>query len=116
MLFTENETNVQRLYGDENRTPYVKDGINDYVVSGIAEAVNPEHKGTKAAAHYSLVVGAGETVAIRLRLTGAGERVLRGESDRVELLGLDRWLGGTHLTADNAWRWDSHGLRLVAPG
>ena len=54
--------------------------------------------------------------SIRLRLTGAGERVLRGESDCVELVGLDRWLGGTHLTADNAWRWDSHGLRLVAPG
>jgi DNA-binding transcriptional MerR regulator len=50
-----------------------------------------------------------------MHLTGAGRAVLRGESDRVELLGLDRWLGGTHLTADNAWRWDSRGLRLVAP-
>ena len=53
--------------------------------------------------------------SICLQLTGAGERVLRGEADRVELLGLDRWLGGTHLTAENAWRWDSHGRRLVAP-
>ena len=48
-------------------------------------------------------------------LTGAGQDVLRGEADRVELLGLDRWLGGTHVTTDNVWRWDSDGHRLVAP-
>jgi DNA-binding transcriptional MerR regulator len=41
-----------------------------------------------------------------IRLTEEGERVLRGELDRVELLGVDRWLGGTHVTADNLWRWD----------
>jgi hypothetical protein len=69
LIFTENETNVRRLYGEKNRTPYVKDGINDYVVFGIAEAANPENKGTKASAHYSLIAGAGETTAIRLRLT-----------------------------------------------
>jgi hypothetical protein len=49
------------------------------------------------------------------RLTGAGRDVLRGDADRVELLGLDRWVGGTHVTADNAWRWDRDGRRLVAP-
>jgi len=49
------------------------------------------------------------------RLTGAGRDVLRGDADRVELLGLDRWVGGTHVTADNAWRWDIGGRRLVAP-
>ena len=37
MLFTENETNAQRLFGVENRTPYVKDGINDYIVHGAKE-------------------------------------------------------------------------------
>src|SRR6266446_9369108 len=68
LLFTENETNARRLFGVENRTAYVKDGINDYVVHGSADAVNPEHAGTKAAAHYKLTVGAGETVVIRLRL------------------------------------------------
>ena len=40
-----------------------------------------------------------------IRLTDEGERVLRGELDRAELLGVDRWLGGTHVTADNLWRW-----------
>jgi hypothetical protein len=68
LLFTENETNVERLFGVESRTPHVKDSINDYVVHGATEAVNPEHTGTKAAAHYKLVVGAGETVVVCLRL------------------------------------------------
>ncbi len=53
LLFTENETNTQRIFGVPNRTPYVKDSINDYVVHGRQEAVNPEKKGTKAAAALS---------------------------------------------------------------
>ncbi len=69
LLFTENETNARRLYGAENTSPYCKDGINDYVVKGAREAVNPEQAGTKAAAHYRLNVGAGETVTVQLRLT-----------------------------------------------
>jgi hypothetical protein len=71
LLFTENETNNRRLYGAENESPYVKDGINDYVVHDTKDAVNPERVGTKAAAHYPLVVGPGETVTARLRLTDA---------------------------------------------
>ena len=50
---------------------------------------------------------------MRLRLTSNGEATLRGEADRVELLGVDRWIGGTHITPDNAWRWDTTGLKLV---
>ena len=50
-----------------------------------------------------------------LRLTGAGEQVLDGLQDRVALLGLDRWLGGTHLTAAAAWRWDPGAGLLVRP-
>ena len=50
-------------------TPYVKDGINNYVVAGRQDAVNPNHTGTKAAAHYQLRVGAGATAVIRLRLS-----------------------------------------------
>ena len=45
--------------------------------------------------------------ALRAPLTGDGERVLRGEADRVELLGVDRWIGGTHVTPESGWRWDS---------
>ena len=68
LLFTENDTNTQRLFGVANAGPYVKDGINDYVVHGKEDAVNPKKTGTKAAAHYQLTVGAGETTVVRLRL------------------------------------------------
>jgi hypothetical protein len=52
---------------------------------------------------------------LELRLTAAGERTLRGEADRVELLGIDRWIGGTHVTPGNTWRWDAAAARLVRP-
>ena len=68
LLFTENETNTQRIANTPNRTPYVKDGINDYIVQGRGEAVNPQRCGTKAAAHYSIEVGAGQSHVMRLRL------------------------------------------------
>jgi hypothetical protein len=68
LLFTENETNTERLVGVPNRTPYVKDGINSYVVHGREAAINPEKNGTKAAAHYRLTLGAGESRTLRLRL------------------------------------------------
>ncbi|HEY2528835.1 MAG TPA: glucosidase, partial [Xanthobacteraceae bacterium] len=71
LLFTENETNNERLFGSANPTPYVKDGINDYVVAGRQDAINPDNTGTKAAAHYQLRVGAGATAVIRLRLNNA---------------------------------------------
>jgi hypothetical protein len=69
MLFTENETNNQRIFGTPNVSPYVKDGINNRVVNGKQDAVNAEREGTKAAAHYQLDVGAGATTTIRLRLS-----------------------------------------------
>ncbi|HVT11386.1 MAG TPA: hypothetical protein VHE55_03900 [Fimbriimonadaceae bacterium] len=69
LLFTENETNAKRLWGAPNRVPYVKDGINDYVVNGKKKAVSPNLLGTKASAHYKLKVGAGESQTLRLRLT-----------------------------------------------
>ncbi len=69
LLFTENETNTQRIFGVPNRTPYVKDSINDYVVDGRTEAVDPEKRGTKAAAHYRLTVAPGESRVVRLRLS-----------------------------------------------
>jgi len=71
LLFTENETNNERLFGVPNHTTYVKDGINDYVVRAASDKVNPEHRGTKAAAHYRLTVPAGGDLTVRLRLTPA---------------------------------------------
>ncbi|MCE5228949.1 glucosidase, partial [bacterium] len=68
LLFTENDTNYERLFGQPNESPYVKDGINDYVVDGKQGVVNPENQGTKAAAHYQFNIGAGQTQVLRLRL------------------------------------------------
>jgi len=71
LLFTENETNTQRLWGLGSATPYVKDGINDYIVQGLRNAVNPQQTGTKAAAHYKLNIPAGGSIVVRLRLNNA---------------------------------------------
>jgi hypothetical protein len=68
-LFCENETNTARLFGEPNATRYVKDGIGEAVVGGNSEAAHPTGPGTKAAAHYAIAVGAGETERITLRLT-----------------------------------------------
>jgi hypothetical protein len=70
LLFTENETNHERLFpGQKNESPYVKDGINNCVLQGNQGAVNPGKQGTKVAAHYQVNVGAGQTKVIRLRLS-----------------------------------------------
>ena len=50
---------------------------------------------------------------LRLHVTDDGEAVLRGEADRVELLGIDRWIGGTHLTRQDVWRWDADARRVI---
>ncbi|BDA75631.1 hypothetical protein CAL7716_097970 [Calothrix sp. PCC 7716] len=67
-LFTENETNHKRLFGNTNQHPYVKDGINNYIVNGEKEAVSTNQRGTKVAAHYEITLDAGETRTICLRL------------------------------------------------
>src|SRR5262249_1288664 len=70
LLFTQNETNCRRLYGFENDSPYVKDGINDYLIHGQQDAVS-RTSGTKAAGRYHLNIGPGESVTLRLRFTDA---------------------------------------------
>jgi len=78
LLFTENETNTQRIFGVANRSPYVKDSINDYIVHGRKESVNPELKGTKVAADYHLSVPAGECQVVRLRLNSVAPAAVAG--------------------------------------
>jgi hypothetical protein len=67
-LFTENESNNERLFHSPNSSAYVKDAFHDAIIRGDAAAVNPAHAGTKAAAVYRREVAAGETVVIRMRL------------------------------------------------
>ncbi|KST66880.1 MGH1-like glycoside hydrolase domain-containing protein [Mastigocoleus testarum] len=68
LLFTENESNTELLFGQKNVSPYVKDGINNYVVKGDKNAVNPDNIGTKFTAHYQLSIPPGESRSIELRL------------------------------------------------
>lgn len=88
LLFTENETNHGRLYGVANGSHYVKDGINEAIVHGVKEAVNPDQTGTKVAAHYPMTMGPGETTTVRLRFTlpslpVAAETLLTSDFDRI---------------------------------
>jgi Mannosylglycerate hydrolase MGH1-like glycoside hydrolase domain/Glycosyl hydrolase family 63 C-terminal domain len=69
LLFTENETNNRRLFGAGNATSHVKDGVNDYIVHNLREAVNAAGLGTKVAGHYRLKIEAGQSAFIKLRLT-----------------------------------------------
>lgn len=68
LLFTNNETNCKRIFGTPTATPYVKDAFHSYLVNGQPDAVNPEKKGTKASAHYTMTLGAGKSVILRMRL------------------------------------------------
>jgi hypothetical protein len=69
LLFTENETNYQKLFGVRNRTPYVKDAFHEYVAGNSKAAVNPEQAGTKMAAYHRLRIDPGQSVTLKLRLT-----------------------------------------------
>jgi hypothetical protein len=69
LLFTENETNSMALWNTPNREPFVKDGIGQYVIHGNHEAVNPQHSGSKAAAHYEWRIEPGQSATARLVLS-----------------------------------------------
>ena len=78
-LFTENDTNYAKLYGGQNKTPYVKDSFHRYLIENDQSAVNPAQTGTKAAVHYALEVPAHSEVVVRLRLRKAvGQTSFRG--------------------------------------
>jgi Mannosylglycerate hydrolase MGH1-like glycoside hydrolase domain len=79
LLFCENETNNERLFGGANASPYVKDAVNEYVVGGREGAINPEHSGTKVAAHHILHVAPGTSASVRVRLTSM--RIADSDSD-----------------------------------
>ena len=101
VLFCENETNNQRLVGAPNASPHVKDGINDYVVAGAADAVNPERTGTKVAAHHVLEIPPGDSASIRLRLTAVSADGTAGSSRARPLgAGFERVMGARRTEAD----------------
>ena len=82
-LFTENDTNNEKIFGSSNVSPYVKDGIDRYVVGGETGAVNPDRTGTKAAVHHVLTIPAGQSATVRLRLSAAELPDWNGDFDTV---------------------------------
>ena len=90
LLFTENDTNHARLSGGQNPSPYVKDGINDFLVHGTTAAVNPAQQGTKVAAHYPVKVDGGATQVIRLRLTRGAPKEMKKPFDDFDTIFRDR--------------------------
>jgi hypothetical protein len=88
LLFTENETNTERLWGTPNESPYVKDAFHRYLIEGRPDVVNPDQTGTKAAAHYVLEVDAGASAVVRLRLCGPGDAAIG--TDAVDAIFADR--------------------------
>ena len=83
LLFCDNETNTRRLYNDADATGFFKDGINDHVVHGVAEAVNPQRTGTKAAAQIVAEIPPGGSVTVRLRLAKEMPRAPFADFDRL---------------------------------
>ncbi|TVT39468.1 glucosidase [Hymenobacter setariae] len=73
LLFCDNESNDERLYGRASSGEFFKDGIHNYIVNGAQQAVNLARTGTKVAAHYPLVLAAGATRRVRLRLGPPGQ-------------------------------------------
>jgi hypothetical protein len=106
LLFTENETNTERLFRSPNRSPYVKDGINNYIVHGARQAVNPERTGTKAAAHYELTVGPGAAQVLRLRLNDVAPAAASGGKGQAAQFGsgFDTVLKARQQEADEFYR------------
>jgi hypothetical protein len=85
-LFTENETNIQRVFGAPNRTPYVKDAFHRYIINQESAAVNPANVGSKAGAYFQFKIPPGKQITIRLRLyweQSAPKNAFDGDFDRV---------------------------------
>ncbi|MGC2391399.1 MAG: hypothetical protein WA621_18550, partial [Candidatus Acidiferrum sp.] len=98
-LFTENETNYQRLFNTGNRSPYVKDAFHEYLIRGDKAAVNPQRTGTKMAAHYVIQLGPGQSETIKLRLT-----------DMEPLATMDRSLGSVGIITSPGHAYPAEGV------
>ena len=99
LLFTENETNYQRLFNTGNRSPYVKDAFHEYLIRGDKAAVNPQRTGTKMAAHYAIQLGPGQSETIKLRLT-----------DMEPLATMDRSLGSVGIITSPGHAYPAEGV------
>jgi hypothetical protein len=83
LLFCDNETNIQKLYGSQNPKGYFKDGINNYIVHGDVPSVNNDKAGTKAAANYDLNIKAGSSTTINLRLENSNRKKAFSDFEKI---------------------------------
>jgi Glycosyl hydrolase family 63 C-terminal domain len=108
LLFTDNETNNERLFPQyQNASPYVKDGINNHVVLGQQETVNPEKIGTKVAAHYRRTIAPSQSATVLLRLTGqaGGEKIGKARTSRSSFgVDFDKTFAARLAEADEFYR------------
>jgi hypothetical protein len=85
VLFTENETNFQRLYGSKNPSLHVKDAFHDYIISGKTESCNRSPRGTKMAPVYRLQLAPADELSKRVigifLPDSAGKRPCHGDDD-----------------------------------
>ena len=98
LLFCDNETNLARLYGVANTSPHPKDAFHDYLIAGRKLSVNPDQVGTKAGAHYELVIPPGGSRSILLRLSAAASN---GHSPDAALLSAEKVLHERRVEADS---------------
>jgi mannosylglycerate hydrolase MGH1-like protein len=96
LLFTENESNAQRLWGAPNPSAFVKDAFHDFVIRGEKSAINPGRTGTKAAANYRVALAPGETQSIRLRL----QRVDQNDNPAHPFVDFDKCFSQRRTEAD----------------
>jgi Mannosylglycerate hydrolase MGH1-like glycoside hydrolase domain len=100
LLFTENDTNAERVFGAPNVSPYVKDGIDRFIVHGDTGAVNPAGSGTKVAVEVPLSIPPGGSATVRLRLTD--QPVVGGADDgRTSATGFDELVERRRAEADD---------------
>ena len=85
LLFTENESNAERLWNRPNPTPFVKDGINNFLVHGQQDKVNPARTGTKCSAHYHLAIDPGKSSTVRLLLTDDSKTAGLSKNEQTKL-------------------------------
>ena len=97
LLFTENETNNERIFGTPNTTRYVKDAFDNYIVHQQTGAVNPDRQGTKAGAYYRFMVPAHGAVTVRVRLCG-------GTNEGLSLRNFDETLAMRRKEADEFYK------------
>jgi hypothetical protein len=113
LLFSENESNVSRLWGQANAAPWVKDSFHRYVVSGDQGAVNPAKTGTKAAARYVLEVAAGGTSVVRLRLSAGSPADPFGAGFQADFAARLAEADGRSSTTSSTWTRGSRSTRRI---